>query len=66
MLRNFGNMILFQYTTSALSDWIFQLGLQASGWATAAIANTWLDEEGLFYDLKTINVAGADTARRTR
>ncbi len=56
MLRNFGNMIFFQYVTEPLSDWIFQLGLQAAGWATAAIANTWLDEEGLFEDMKTINV----------
>ncbi|MHB1314750.1 MAG: alpha/beta fold hydrolase [Christensenellales bacterium] len=56
MLRGFGNMIFFQHVTEPLSDWIFQLGLQASGWATAAIANTWLGEEGLFYDLKTINV----------
>ena len=56
MLRGFGNMIFFQYKTEPFSDWIFQLGLQASGWATAAIANTWLNEEDLFYDLKTINV----------
>lgn len=56
MLRGFGDMIFFQHVTGAFSDWIFQLGLQASGWATAAIANTWLNEEALFYDLKTINV----------
>jgi non-heme chloroperoxidase len=56
MLRGFGNMIFFRHVTEPLSDWIFQLGLQAAGWATAAIANTWLDEEGLFNDLKTINV----------
>jgi non-heme chloroperoxidase len=56
MLRGFGNMIFFQYKTEQFMDWIFQLGLQAAGWATAAIANTWLDEEGLFYDMKTINV----------
>lgn len=56
MLRGFGNMIFSRYTTQPLSDWIFQLGLQAAGWATAAIANTWLDEERLFDDLTTIDV----------
>lgn len=56
MLRDFGNMIFFNYVTDSLSDWIFQLGLQTASWATAAIANTWLGEEGLFNDLKTINV----------
>lgn len=56
MLRGFGNMIFFNRVTGPLSDWIFQLGLQAASWSTAAIANTWLDEEGLFNDLKTINV----------
>jgi len=54
MLRGFGNMIFHNYVTPPLSDWIFQLGLQAAGWATAAIANTWLDEEGLFADLGMI------------
>ena len=56
MLRNFGNMIFHNYVTPALSDWIFQLGLQASSWATAAVANSWLDEEALFEDLKQISV----------
>lgn len=56
MLKGFGNVIFHNYVTPALSDWIFQLGLQASSWATAAIANSWLGEEGLFKDLETINV----------
>ncbi len=56
VLRNFGNMIFFQHVTEPFSDWIFQLGLQAAGWATAAIAKAWLDEEALFTDMKTINV----------
>jgi non-heme chloroperoxidase len=56
MLRGFGNMIFFQYKTAQFMDWIFQIGLQAAGWATAAVANTWLDEENLFYDMKTVNV----------
>ncbi|MBC7960597.1 MAG: alpha/beta hydrolase [Vallitaleaceae bacterium] len=53
MLRNFGDNFFFQNITSALSDWFFRLGLQAAGWSTAAIANTWL-EEVLFSDLKAI------------
>lgn len=56
MLKNFGNMIFHNYVTPEFSDWIFKLGLQAASWATAAVANTWLDEEGLFRDLETINV----------
>lgn len=56
MLRDFGNMIFYRYVTPPFSDWIFQLGLQAAGWSTAAVANTWLEEEGLFHDLKTIEV----------
>ena len=56
MLRGFGNMILHNFAPPELSDWIFQLGLEASSWGTAAIANTWLNEEALFHDLKTIDV----------
>lgn len=56
MLRDFGNMIFHKPVTQALSDWIFQLGLQASGWATAAIARTWLGEEQLFEDVNMIRV----------
>lgn len=54
MLRDFGNMIFFQYKTGPMTDWVFELGLQAAGWATAKIANTWLGEEGLFDDIKKI------------
>ena len=56
MLTNLGNMILHNYVTPELSRWIFDLGLQASGWGTAAIANTWLGEEQLFQDLTQIHV----------
>lgn len=56
MLRDFGEMFFFQNTTEPFSEWFFQLGLQAASWATAAIANTWLGEERLFYDLTRINV----------
>jgi pimeloyl-ACP methyl ester carboxylesterase len=55
MLRNFGDRFFFQHTSSAFSDWFFQLGLQAAGWATAAIAKTWLNEV-LFADLESIRV----------
>ncbi len=55
MLKNFGNMIFYHHVTPALSDWIFQLGLQAASWATAAVAETWIKEE-LFDDLAKINV----------
>lgn len=55
MLRNFGDMFFFQHTTQAFSDWFFQLGLQAAGWATAAIAETWI-KEVLYSDLEAIRV----------
>lgn len=55
MLRNFGNNFFFQHTSQAFSDWFFSLGLQASGWATAAIAQTWI-KETLFTDLEVIHV----------
>lgn len=55
MLQNFGNIFFFQHTTEAFSDWFFQLGLQAVGWATAAIAETWI-KEVLFADLESIHV----------
>lgn len=55
MLRDFGDTFFYQRITEALGAWFFQLGLQAAGWSTAAIANTWLNEV-LFYDLETINV----------
>lgn len=55
-LKEFGTMIFYNPVSAALSDWIFQLGLQAASWSTAAIANTWLDEEELFHDLEKIDV----------
>lgn len=55
MLSDFGDIFFFQHITAPFSDWFLQLGLQAAGWSTAAIANTWLREE-LFSDLGTINV----------
>lgn len=56
MLSDFGDIFFFQHITKPFSDWFLQLGLQAAGWATAAIANTWLGEEKLFSDLRKINV----------
>ncbi len=53
MLQDFGNIFFFQYITGAFSDWFFQLGLQAAGWATAKVAETWIREE-LFQDLAQI------------
>jgi non-heme chloroperoxidase len=55
MLRNFGDMFFYQHITQAFSDWFFNLGLQAAGWSTAAIANMWLNEV-LFSDLERIQV----------
>ncbi len=55
MLREFGDMFFFQHTTEPFSDWFFQLGLQAAGWSTAAVATS-LRDESLFGDLATIRV----------
>jgi non-heme chloroperoxidase len=56
MLREFGNQFFFQNLTEPFKEWFFQLGLQAANWATAAVANSWLNEEGLFNDLGKIQV----------
>lgn len=55
MLKGFGDNFFYKHISEAFSEWFFQLGLQASGWATAAIAKTWINEV-LFSDLKAINV----------
>lgn len=55
MLNNFGNIFFFQHITEPFAQWFFQIGLQAAGWATAAIAKTWI-EEVLFQDLAAISV----------
>ncbi|MHC1681553.1 MAG: alpha/beta fold hydrolase [Clostridiaceae bacterium] len=55
MLSDFGDIFFFQHISKPFSKWFFQLGLQAAGWSTAAIANTWI-KEVLFSDLITINV----------
>ncbi|HHW66563.1 alpha/beta fold hydrolase [Defluviitalea raffinosedens] len=56
MLRRFGQRFFHKFITESFEEWFFQLGLQAAGWATAAIARTWLGEEGLFTDLGKIFV----------
>lgn len=55
MLQEFGNIFFYQHITKAFSDWFLKLGFEAAGWATAAIAKTWI-KEVLFSDLKTIDV----------
>ena len=55
MLQDFGNKFFFQHSSEAFSKWFFRLGLQAAGWATAAIAKTWINEV-LFADLESISV----------
>lgn len=55
MLQGFGDDFFYKHISEAFSEWFFQLGLQASGWATAAIAKTWINEV-LFSDLGAINV----------
>ena len=55
MLREFGDMFFFQYVTEPFSEWFFQMGLMAAGWATASVAVS-LRDETLFSDLKKIHV----------
>ena len=55
MLQGFGDMFFFQYVTKPFSDWFFQLGLQAAGWSTAALAAS-LRDESLFSDLGKVFV----------
>ena len=55
MLQDFGDDFFFQYITQPFSNWFFQLGLEAAGWSTAAVAIS-LRDETLFYDLSKIQV----------
>lgn len=56
MLQGFGDMFFFQHVTGPFSDWFMQLGFEAAGWSTVAVAQSWLNEEGLFSDLEKIRV----------
>ncbi|WCK56333.1 alpha/beta hydrolase [Aneurinibacillus sp. Ricciae_BoGa-3] len=55
MLERFGDMFFFQYVTKPFSDWFFQMGLEAAGHSTAALAAS-LRDESLFSDVGTIYV----------
>ncbi|MFA5881116.1 MAG: alpha/beta hydrolase [Eubacteriales bacterium] len=55
MLQGFGDMFFFQHLTGPFSEWFFNLGLQAAGWSTAALAAS-LRDESLFFDLGKIRV----------
>lgn len=55
MLRDTAPMFFYKPITPALSDWFFQLGFEATGWATAECAVTFRDES-LFSDLAKIRV----------
>lgn len=52
---DFGEIFFFQHTSEPFNDCFFQLGLQLARWSTAAIANTWLQDQ-LFHDIESIKV----------
>lgn len=56
MLTDFARMFFYKPVSKPFSDWFLSLGLKAAGWSTAAVANTCLDEESLFLDMKKISV----------
>lgn len=55
MLEDFGKSFFYKKVSRPFSEWFLQLGFQAAGWATAAIAQTWINE-CLFEDIKEITV----------
>ncbi|MGN7469593.1 alpha/beta fold hydrolase [Brevibacillus sp. SAFN-007a] len=55
MLANLSNQFFFQHVTGPFSDWFFQIGLQAAGWATAAVMMT-LRDQNVRDQLEKINV----------
>lgn len=55
MLQGLTDNFFFQHITGPFSDWFFQLGLQAAGYATAAIMATLRDEK-VYNDLDKIMV----------
>lgn len=55
MLQGFGDIFFYQYVTEPFSEWFFQLGLQAAGYSTAALAIS-LRDESLFSDITKIHV----------
>jgi len=55
MLENFGKIFFYKQVSKPLSDWLFQMGLQAASYATIAISKDWITEV-LFNDLPKIYV----------
>lgn len=55
MLNSFGEIFFYQFISEPFSEWFFYLGLQAAGWATAQVEETWV-KEVLFEDLGCIHV----------
>jgi non-heme chloroperoxidase len=55
MLNNFKDMFFYQQVSESFGQWFLNMGLEASSYATIAIARAWLTEE-LFSDLPSINV----------
>lgn len=55
MLSEFTEIFFHQKLSQPFSDWFFQLGLEAAGYATAAVAIA-LRDESLFYDIGKIRV----------
>lgn len=53
MMQDVTDGFFFQYITKPLSEWFFQMGLQAAGWSTAAIIKMLRDEK-LDMDLSKI------------
>lgn len=54
MLEDFGKIFFYTQVSPPLSDWLFQMGLQAASYATIAISKDWLTEV-LFNDLPKIH-----------
>jgi non-heme chloroperoxidase len=55
MLRDVAPLFFYKPIAQPQSDWFFQLGFEAAGWATAKCAMTFRDE-ALFNDLEMIRV----------
>lgn len=55
MLRGLKEIFFFQNISSGLADWFFDIGLDATGYSTAKVAESFRDEE-LFSDLGKIHV----------
>ncbi len=55
MIQGVTDIFFFQYITKPLSDWFFQMGLEAAGWSTAAVV-IMLRDANLEADLQKIAV----------